>query len=153
MDVRKEGIQEVITKYKGDVEKLIKYLPWLLQNDKKNLKNNINPDENGSELSMKVPVYDSTLLAFIKTARTTSFINRNYVYTYSTYRIKTAADELKFIERAQIMDMQKLGDILSKYVIKGMTKGSVWSEGMEAGVYCALVSKMKELIEFWTVPM
>ena len=153
MDVRKEGIQELITKYRGDVEKLVKYLPWLEQNNKKSMKNSINPDENGSETAMKVPVYDSTLLSFIKTAKTTSFINRNYVYTFSVNRIKTAEDELQFIERAQIMDMQKLGDILSKYVIKGMTKGPVWSEGMESGVYYAIVSKMKELVEFWTVPM
>ena len=51
------------------------------------------------------------------------------------------------------MDIQKLGDILSKYVLKGMSKSTLWTEGMEEGVYYAVVNKMKELIEFWSMPM
>jgi hypothetical protein len=45
------------------------------------------------------------------------------------------------------MDMTVLGDILSKYVVLGRTKGLVWSEGVQNGVYLALVLKLKELME------
>ena len=72
---------------------------------------------------------------------------------FSRKKLQTAEDELKFIKTAQIMDMQALGDILSKYVLKGMTKGTLWSEGVSSGVFYSLVKQMKELIEFWTVPM
>jgi len=56
------------------------------------------------------------------------------------------------IARARIQDMDLLGAILSRYIIKGRTKGMMWKEGVEYGVFYALVSKMKELIEFWDVP-
>ena len=153
MDLKKEGISELIAQYKGDVEKLVKYLPWLEQNNLKNLKSDYNPDEGGGVTTIKVPVYDSTLLAFIKVAKTTSFMNKNYIYTFSRNGLKTTKDELRFIEKCQIMDIEKLGDILSKYVLKGMSKATLWTEGMEAGVYYAVVKKMKELIEFWSMTM
>ena len=62
------------------------------------------------------------------------------------------ADELRFIENAQITDMKTLADILSSYIVRGRTKGVVWPEGVNNGVYYAVISKMKELIEFWTMP-
>ena len=99
------------------------------------------------ETSMAVPVYDGTLLNFIKVANTTEFINRNYVYTYSKYGIRTAKDELRVIDTCTLQDILVLGDILSKYVIKGGVKGAVWSEGVQNGVYLALLLKFKELME------
>ena len=151
MEDNKKGISDVIEKYKPDVEILCKYLDWLEKQSGKNLSTNYKP-ENG-ELTMKVPVYDSTLLNFVKTANKTKFMNRNYIYTFSRFRLKTVEDELRFIEKAQIMDMQYLGDILSKYILKGMTKGNMWTDAMKTGVFFKTVKKMKELIEFWTVPM
>ena len=95
----------------------------------------------------------SNFLNFIKIAKNTKFITRNYVYAYTKKRMKTVQDELRVIEKAQIMDMEILGSILAKYVMKGMTKSSVWAEGIRYGVFYKVVAKMKELIEFWTVPM
>lgn len=152
MEPTKAGIAEKINLYKKDVEMLIKYLPWLESKKGEQTYSNYVPEQ-GGEHAMKVPVYDSTLLNFVKTAQKTKFINKNYVYSYSRNRMKTAADEHRAIDKAQIMEMELLGDILSKYVIKGMTKGAVWCEGVSNGVLCHVVSRMKELIEFWTVPM
>ena len=96
---------------------------------------------------MPVPVYDSTLLSFIKEIRTTDFLNRNYVYTFSRYRIKTARDELRVIDACSLQEVSVLGDILSKYVLRGDVKGAVWSEGVANGVYLALLLKLKDLME------
>ena len=148
----KAGISEKISTYKGDVEILCKYLPWLVQSKGTKVSKNVSPSEN-DEHALKVPVYDSTLLAFIKTAQKTKFMNRNYVYTYSKYKLKTPEDELKLIDKIQIMDIQVLGDILSRYVMKGMQRGAVWTEGVEKGVFLKTVEKMRELIEFWSVPI
>ena len=150
MEQDKPGIAEVVSNYKEDVVKLCKYLNYLEVKQGEKMYRNY---ENQETPTMKFPVYDSTLLSFIKVAQTTKFINKNYVYTLSRKKLKTPEDEIKFIKSAQIMDMQALGDILSKYVLKGMTKGTLWSEGVSSGVFYYLVKQMKELIEFWTVPM
>lgn len=150
MEQDKPGIAEVVNNYKEDVVKLCKYLNYLDVKQGEKMYRNY---ENQETPTMKFPVYDSTLLSFIKVAQTTKFINKNYVYTLSRKKLKTPEDEIKFIKSAQIMDMQALGDILSKYVLKGMTKGTLWSEGVSSGVFYYLVKQMKELIEFWTVPM
>ena len=152
MDANRAGITAVIQKYQKDVEILAKYLSWLENNTGQKLSSNYEPEESQGR-SLKVPVYDATLLNFIKTAQKTSFMNRNYVYTYSRKRLKNAQDELALIEATQIMDMQVLGDILSYYVMKGMTKSTVWTDGMQNGVLYHVVKKMKELIEFWTISM
>jgi hypothetical protein len=150
MEQDKPGIAEVVNNYKEDVVKLCKYPNYLEVKQGEKMYRNY---ENQETPTMKFPVYDSTLLSFIKVAQTTKFINKNYVYTLSRKKLKTPEDEIKFIKSAQIMDMQALGDILSKYVLKGMTKGTLWSEGVSSGVFYYLVKQMKELIEFWTVPM
>ena len=150
MEQDKPGIAEVVNNYKEDVVKLCKYLNYLEVKQGEKMYRNY---ENQETPTMKFPVYDSTLLSFIKVAQTTKFINKKYVYTLSRKKLKTPEDEIKFIKSAQIMDMQALGDILSKYVLKGMTKGTLWSEGVSSGVFYYLVKQMKELIEFWTVPM
>jgi hypothetical protein len=132
--------------YKDDVLKLLKYLPWL-ETVSGGSTSDIYSGEGIEEASMAVPVYDSRLLAFIKEAKTTEFINRNYVYTYSRYRIRTAADEKRIIEHCSLQEISVLGDILSKYVIKGDVRGAVWSEGVQNGVYIALLYKLKDLME------
>lgn len=137
---------EIIICYQDDVVKLLKFLPWLKNINGANM-SSIYDGEGIEETSMAVPVYDSTLLNFIKVANTTEFINRNYVYTYSKYGIRTAKDELRVIDTCTLQDILVLGDILSKYVIKGGVKGAIWSEGVQNGVYLALLLKFKELME------
>ena len=145
-DKKRLSVDEVLICYEEDVVKLLKYLPWL-ESASGSVTSSIYNGEGIAETSMAVPVYDSTLLSFVKTAETTEFINRNYVYTYSRYGIKNVKDELNVIEDCTLMDMTVLGDILSKYIVLGRVKGLVWSEGVKNGVYLALVLKLKELME------
>ena len=137
---------EIIICYQDDVAKLMKYLSWL-QNKSGTVTSGLYNGEGIDKSSMAVPVYDSTLLNFIRDIKTTDFLNRNYVYTYSRYRIKTAADERRVIEACSLQDITVLGDILSKYVIRGDVKGAVWSEGVQNGVFLAVLLKLKELME------
>ncbi len=144
-----EGIAEKVEMYREDIESLVKYLPWLESKNKKDLSSTYTPRE-GGEHSLRVPVYDSTLLGFIKAAQKTKFIDRNYVYIYHRKRMNTVEDELKMIRETQIMEIENLGAVLSKYVILGMSKSVMWNEGVSNGVFYAIVSKMKELVEFWS---
>ncbi len=137
---------EIIICYKEDVVRLMKFLPWL-QGASGGASSSIYSGEGIDKSSMAVPVYDSNLLNFVKEAKKTDFINRNYVYTFSRYRMKTAQDELRVISACSLQDISVLGDILSKYILKGDVRGAVWSEGVQNGVYLALLLKLKELME------
>lgn len=140
--------EEVVIVYKDDVTKLLRYVGWLEKMNGQNT-SDIYKGEGIEENSIPVPVYDSTLLSFVREAKTTIFMNRNYVYTFSQYRLKTAKDEHEFIEGSTLQDMKALGDILSKYILKGEVRGAYWSEGVKNGVFFALLLKMKELIELF----
>ena len=62
--------------------------------------------------------------------------------------MKTEKDELRVIEACSFAGISLFwGDILSKYVIKGDVKGAMWAEGVQNGVYLAVLLKMKELME------
>ena len=138
--------EEIFICYKEDVVKLMAFLPWLEKTSGQTASGFYSG--NGIEgKSISVPVYDSTLLNFIKTIRGTEFMNRNYVYTFSKYRIKTAADERRIIESCSLYEISVIGDILSKYVLRGDVKGSVWSEGVSNGIYLTLLYRLKDLME------
>ncbi|MFG6367970.1 MAG: hypothetical protein K1W16_06010 [Lachnospiraceae bacterium] len=137
---------EIIICYKDDVARLMQYLSWL-QDKSGTVATDIYNGQGIEKTSMAVPVYDATLLGFVKEVKQTDFLNRNYVYTYSRYRIKTAADELRIISACSLQEITVLGDILSKYVLRGDIKGAVWAEGVQNGVYLALLLKLKELME------
>ncbi len=139
---------QVMNKYKDDVNKLAAYLNWLEQKSGSSV-TSMYGDDGISENSVAVPVYDSTLMNFIKTADATSFMDRNYRYAYTRNRIKTTEDEVRFIDNATILQMDVLGGILSHYVLGGRTKARLWAEGMNKGVFLRLVRKMKELTDFW----
>lgn len=147
----KTGIAELVKKYRGDVEKLNAYTSWLELKVGADVRRGFEPED--GELSLKVPVYDSNLMNFVKTAMKTQFMNRNYVYTYSKHRIRTIEDELDFIDKAGIENMQELGDILSKYILKGMQKSILWNTAVHEGVFLKVVQKMKSIVEYWTMPM
>ena len=48
-------------------------------------------------------------------------------------------------------DFDILAGILSRYVLLGMTKGTLWNEGTYNGVFLNLILKMKEIVEFWSM--
>lgn len=138
--------EEIILLYQDDTMKLLKYVSWLEKMTGQNT-SDFYKGEGLEETSMAVPVYDSTLLSFVREAKNTEFMNRNYVYTFSQYRLQTPKDELAMIESCTLQDVKILGDILSKYVLKGEVRGAYWSEGVKSGVFLALLRKLKELLE------
>lgn len=142
---------QIVAEYKDEVALLIKYLPWLEAKQGRKVVSHFTP-QNATASTMRIPTYDGTLLSFVKCADKTKFINKNYDYVYRKHRMMDFEDEHRMIARARIQDMELLGAILSRYIIKGRTKGMMWTEGVENGVFCALITKMKELIEFWDVP-
>ena len=145
-NVNENSVEDIVSRYRPELTKLVPYLNWL----KNNAANDVAQSYSNSELkSMPFPVYDSNLLAFVKAAQTTNLLDRNYVYVYSRNRLNNAKDELNFIQNATITNMDDLAGILSKYILSGMTKGTVWAEGVRNGVLYNVVYKMDELVRFW----
>lgn len=144
--------QQIVNTYKPDIERLIRYLPWLEEKAGKNVAETFE----GSGIkgsSITFPVYDGTLMSFIKDVQRTTLIDRNYPYIYSRYRFRTVQDELRAIDRASIKEMDILKGILSKYVLGGMTKGRMWTEAVYNKIFLKVLRKMKENVEYWDKPM
>lgn len=148
MNSDKLSVEEMVEYYKPDVEQLTPFIPWLEQQQGK-WAATIYSGEGLGEHSVTFPVYDGTLMSFVKTAQKSSLIDRNYVYVYSHNRIRNAEDEKRFIKNATIKEMGDLWGILSKYILKGMTKATLWSEGVKNGVFLELLLKMQEILAFW----
>ncbi len=155
MTTGKEDIayrKQVVSEYKPDVERLIRYLPWLEEKAGSEVASTFS-DSGIGENSISFPVYDSTLLSFIKDVQRTKLLDRNYPYIYSRYNIRNVQDELRVIVGADITHMDILKGILSKYVMGGMTKGKLWTEAVHNRVFWYVIRKMKENLEYWDVPM
>ncbi len=140
--------EEIVDYFRQDANKLFRYLPWL-EAKSGHFVHSTYQDEGIARHSIPFPVYDSTLLGFVKEAANTRFMDRNHVYVYSRNRLKNAEDELRLIEKATIRDLDQLSGILSHYILGGRTKALLWSEGVQNGVYLALLNKVKEIIDFW----
>ncbi len=143
--------QQIVNEYKPDVERLVRYLPWLESKTGTSVQQTYSAS-GIAEHSVAFPVYDSTVMSFVKEAQRTHLMDRNYMYVYSRYRIRTVQDEIRAIERASIKEMDVLKAILSKYVMGGMTKGRMWSEAVESGIFLYVVKKMKANLDFWDRP-
>lgn len=139
---------QVIEQYRPDTIKLLDYIVYLEKMNGRMVSSNY--DQDGlAEHSVAFPVYDATLMQFVKDLENTVYMNRNYRYTYTRFGIKNATDELKVIENCSIRQLDVIGDILSKYIMSGRTKGRVWGEGVRNGVYLAAITKAYDLIHFW----
>ena len=148
-NVNENSVEDIVSRYRPQVDKIIPYVRWLKENS---ANADVAQRYSSSDLkSIPFPVYDSNLLAFVKACQSTELLDRNYVYVYSRNHLNTAKDELLYIQDATITDMDDLAGILSKYILSGMTKGSVWAEGVQNGVLCKVVEKMDELLNFWAV--
>lgn len=149
--MEKMGREELVAMYRPDVERIVAFLPWLTDKSSADVMQNFT-GENG-EVTLPFPVYGDIYLAFLETVGSTVFMNPNYHYTYSKYRIQDWNDELTLIRRADIMTMDILGDILSRYVLGGMTKAYLWSDAMDFQIFYHAVKRAKEIIEYWDVPI
>ncbi|MCI6552833.1 MAG: DUF6508 domain-containing protein [Lachnospiraceae bacterium] len=148
MEKDKLYMQEVADRYRPDVEKLAKYIPWL-ESKIGILTSSMYKGEGIEVNSVSFPVYDATLMSFVREAGQTGLMDRNYAYVYSRNRIRTVEAEQLLIERATIREMDMLRGILSKYVLGGRTKGRLWTEGVSNGSILKVVRKMKEVLEYW----
>ncbi len=137
--------EQLIEEFKPEVVKLLRYLPYFARKTEKDVSSMYTG--NDEHKVIPIPVYDSTLLQFVKEYEKSVFCNRNYHYVYSRNHIKTHEDELRFIEKAKTTetDLKIIGGIMSKYVLGGKTKASLWSEGVGLGIYEACLMKLNEL--------
>lgn len=144
--------QEMIEKYRSIFENIFQYIPWLTQ--KQGMKTS--HVYQGADMpvgSVPIAVYDGTLLSFVKDMQATGLMDRNYVYVYSRNGIYTAKDELSLIENAELPNIEDVFGIMAKYVLGGMTKGNLWTQAVENGVFLHALLKIKELLEVWDGPL
>ncbi len=146
-DLRENSTEEIVKRYRIDVMQMARYLSWLESHAAAPVADTYQNE--GMQHTIPFPVYDSTLLSFVREFMKTGLVNRNYAYVYSRNRLRNAQDEHAFIARAELAQMGDLAGILSKYVLEGNIRGSVWTEGVQNRVMYAALAKMKENIEFW----
>jgi len=144
--------QELIQKYRTVIEPVFRYIPWLTKKQGTQTSYLYQGDDVPVN-SVPVPVYDGTLLSFVKDMQATGLMRRNYVYVFSRCNIHSQQDELNYIAGAKLADIEDIFDIMAKYVLGGMTKGRLWSEGVESGVFLQALLKMKEILEVWDKPL
>lgn len=148
MEKDKMSTEDIVKFYREDLYRLMRYLPYFEGKKAKDVSRMYSGEEMGAKL-MSFPVYDSTLLSFVKEAGNTVFIDKNYRYVYTRHNIRTHQDEIREIDKASLRDMDVLCGIMSKYVLGGMTKAALWSEAVEYGIFYHVIDKARTLIEFW----
>ncbi|MCM1190171.1 MAG: hypothetical protein NC541_12855 [bacterium] len=152
METNAEYREQLLKKYKQSVMPLLRYLPWF----EKNRGQNVSGFYEGPEMSehaMSIPVYDSTLMSFVKEAGASPLMDRNYLYTYTRNHIRTHADERRMIASAELKDWDILRGILSKYVMGGRTKSVLWAQGVQEDIFRLTLQRMRDILEFWDRPL
>lgn len=146
-----EYTRKLIERYRIEVEPLFRYLPWL--GDKRGKHVSSKYDNDKLTHSISFPVYDGTLMGFVKEVQRTALTDRNYVYVYSRYEIRSVGDEHKLIAEVTVKNVEVLTAILSNYIMGGMTKGWLWPKAVEEGIFLEILLKFKELFLLWDQPM
>ena len=97
MEQNIEYRQQLVREYKRMVSPLLAYLPWLVQNAGQPGSTAYRGDGYSDQsVSFSFPVYDSTLMSFIKEASKSPLMEKNYSYTYTRNRIRNHDDEIRF---------------------------------------------------------
>lgn len=147
-----QKMYQLAEEYKKELVPLLSYLNWLESHRDKTVSSRYKGD-NIEQVSLSFPVYDATLMMFIKEAGKTSFMDKNYAYIYTRNRIQNPQDEKRFIEKATIKEWDILCGILTKYVVGGRVQASLWSQGMKEDIFYLVINKMKSIVEYWDVPI
>ena len=134
MQNEKLSREEFLTMFREDVIRLSRYIPWFEKKSGKDVSQNYTDGDKMAH-TLSFPVYDSILLSFLNDASITVFMEQNYHYFYNRNRIQNYEDELRLIETADIMHMEVLQCILSRYVFGGMTKAYLWKDGVEHRIF------------------
>ena len=149
MEKDEEYLKVKMAQYRSDIEPLVRFLPWLEQSSEKQMATLYNGQGMDQPGSLSFPVYDSTLMSFIKTASVSPLMDRNYPYVYTRKRINTPADERQIIDEADYKNWDILCGILSKYVLGGRTKAVLWSQGVSEQIFYKIVAKMNDIVTEW----
>lgn len=152
MEKDMEYRQQLLEEYKQTVMPLLRYIPWFEQKAGQNVSSYYQGPE-FTEHSMSIPVYDSTLMSFVREACKSALMDRNYCYVYTRNRIKTHDDERRVIAAAEWKDWDILRGILSKYVMGGMTKSTLWSQAVQENIFYLVLKRMQDIIEYWDKPL
>ena len=151
MENENEYLEELMKKYRDISQSLLRYIPYFEQ--KKWQKNyQIYQGEQNTN-SVAIPVYESTLLSFVKEVQRTGLVDRNYVYALSRNGIRTHEDEMRALDCVEFKDIELIYAIMAKYVLGGMTKGMLWSEAVENGTFLKCLQKLKEVLNVWDAPL
>jgi len=152
MEQGMEYRQQVIEGYKQTVMPLLKYLPWFERNAGR-AASSVYSGDNLSSHSVSFPVYDSTVMNFVKEASKTTLMDKNYAYVYTRNRIHSHDDERRLIQKAGWKEWGLLCGILSKYVLGGVTRATLWNEAVKEDIFYLVLKQMREIIEFWDRPL
>jgi len=147
-DFRKKIIEE----YKQSVLPLLKYLPWFEQHRGQETAT-VFRGQGIQENSLSFPVYDAMLMRFLKEAGSTTLMDRNYRYVYTKKHLDSHDAERDLIRNASWREWDLLKGIFSRYVMGGRTKPALWSEGVKENIFFLVLTKMKEIIEYWDMPL
>ena len=131
---------------------LFRYIPWLKEKQGQST-SHIYENEELNRSSMPVRVYDSTLLSLVKELNATGLMDRNYVYTFSRNMLRTVQDEKRWIASAQLKNIEDVFAIMAKYVLGGMTRGNLWTDAIENGIFLEALLKIRELLEVHDRPL
>ncbi|MBR1860263.1 MAG: hypothetical protein IJ796_00145 [Lachnospiraceae bacterium] len=141
--------KEKMTERRIQVEPLAKYLPWFEQASQKSAASMYSGNGLDGPGALTFPVYDPTLMSFIKIATNSPLMDRNYQYVYTRKGIRDAAGERNIIASADYRDWDTLCGILSKYVLGGRTKGILWSQGVSERIFFLCLTKMLDIVTEW----
>lgn len=140
--------QAYCLEYREEIMKLMKYVPWLESVGSDDVAKKYDGSLGKSDISF--PVYDSTLMTFVKELQKSVFMDKNYPYAYTRRHIRTPEDEVRCIENAGINDMDLFKGVLTKYTMEGMRKANMWAEAVERKLYLKVINKMYEILMFYT---
>lgn len=152
MELGNEDRARQRAEYMEKLMPLFEYIPFLEKKEGAKTRSLYGGDS-APTASVPVPVYDSTVLAFVKAARNTGLVTKNYVYPLKKVGSDSPKDERLYISGAGFKDMDVIIAIMSKYVLGGMTKGVLWSVAVEEGVWLHCLIKLKELLEIYDHPL
>lgn len=144
--------QEMVNKYRTAIGDLFRYIPWLEQKTGSKMVQTYAGDNSPSN-SVPIPVYDSTLLGFVKDMQRTGLMDRNYRYVFTRKGITSEQDEIRVIDETEFKEIEVIFDIMAKYVLGGMTKGMLWPRAVENGVFLHGLKRIKELLDIWDEPL
>lgn len=152
MEQEIEYMQQVMKENKRILMPLLRYLPWLQQSAGREVSTTYS-GEGLAAHSVVFPVYDSTLMSFVREAAKSPLMERNYQYVFTRNRIRSHEDERRIIASATWKEWDILRGILSKYVLGGRVKATLWNEAAKEQIFCLVLSKMKEIVEYWDKPI